>query len=411
MIHYDYLIIGGGIAGVTAAETIREKKPTAAIGIVTDENSLLYSRVLLPAYLKKKIRRDQLFLRKPEDYTQKNIDCHLDQTVVAIDPAHKELKLDSGLIFRYEKLLIASGGKVKPWGKEEDQKFIFRLQAVEDADRLIRAMPSLRQPIVVGSSFISLEFIEIFFLNGIKPLLISRDNHFFGRLFEEQGGEILYNNFQRHGITELYFKDAIREIVSGQDYIQVTTQRLQLLNCDAVALGIGIERNRGFLGASGIELGISGIKTNEFLETNIGDVYAAGDVAEYFDLISGSFWNSGNWTSAFLQGKRAGLNMAGERMPFVTVPTYSITNLGLQITSLGSTLQDEETRSFVRVDQEKLEYARLFLKKGILCGAVLINRFQDKAHIAKLIEMKKDISVFEDRLGKMEFDIKEIPLV
>jgi len=411
MTHYDYLIIGGGIAGVTAAETIREKKPVSTIGIISDEKNLIYSRVLLPTYLKKKVRREQLFLRKPEDFTKKNIDYHLDQAAAAIDSTHKEVHLESGLVFRYEKLLIASGGRVKPWGKEEDQKFIFRLQTIDDADRLKRDITALRQPLVVGSSFISLEFIEIFFLNDIKPILISRDSHFFGRIFEERGGELLYNNFRRHGISELFFKDAIREVTSSETAVQVSTQRLQLINCDAIALGIGIERNREFLGNLGIELGATGIKTNEFLETNVVDIYAAGDIAEYFDLISESYGNFGNWTSAFLQGKRVGLNMAGERAPFITVPTYSITNLGLQITSLGTTIVDDQTQSIVRIDPEKLEYERLFLKKGVLAGAVLVNRFRDKAHITKLIESMTDLSQFEEKLKTSEFDIREIPLV
>jgi len=361
--------------------------------------------------LKKKVRREQLFLRKPEDFTKKNIDYHLDQAAAAIDSTHKEVHLESGLVFRYEKLLIASGGRVKPWGKEEDQKFIFRLQTIDDADRLKRDITALRQPLVVGSSFISLEFIEIFFLNDIKPILISRDSHFFGRIFEERGGELLYNNFRRHGISELFFKDAIREVTSSETAVQVSTQRLQLINCDAIALGIGIERNREFLGNLGIELGATGIKTNEFLETNVVDIYAAGDIAEYFDLISESYGNFGNWTSAFLQGKRVGLNMAGERAPFITVPTYSITNLGLQITSLGTTIVDDQTQSIVRIDPEKLEYERLFLKKGVLAGAVLVNRFRDKAHITKLIESMTDLSQFEEKLKTSEFDIREIPLV
>ena len=184
-----------------------------------------------------------------------------------------------------------------------------------------------------------------------------------------------------------------------------------MINCDAIALGIGIERNREFLGNLGIELGATGIKTNEFLETNVVDIYAAGDIAEYFDLISESYGNFGNWTSAFLQGKRVGLNMAGERAPFITVPTYSITNLGLQITSLGTTIVDDQTQSIVRIDPEKLEYERLFLKKGVLAGAVLVNRFRDKAHITKLIESMTDLSQFEEKLKTSEFDIREIPLV
>ena len=165
MIGYDYLIIGGGIAGVTAAETIREKSPTGTIGIISGEPHLLYSRVLIPSFLKGRISRDQLFLRRAEDFTRRNIDLHLGQTAVSVDTKLKAVRLENGLVFRYKKLLVTSGGRVKPWGRKEDLEFIYRMQTLDDADRIRARLPALKSPLVIGSSFISLEFLEVFFLN------------------------------------------------------------------------------------------------------------------------------------------------------------------------------------------------------------------------------------------------------
>ena len=119
--HYDYLIIGGGIAGVTAAETIREHNSDVHIAIVGDEPHVLYSRVLLPYYLKRHIPRSKLFLRTATDFTNKKIDIHQSETLVSIDSKHKEVALENGKTFAYEKLLLATGGRVKDWGKPEDQ--------------------------------------------------------------------------------------------------------------------------------------------------------------------------------------------------------------------------------------------------------------------------------------------------
>ena len=122
---YDYLIIGGGIAGVTAAETIRENDNRATtIGIISEEPHLLYSRVLLPAYLKGRVSREQLFLRKIDDFTEKKIDLNIHEKVLFVDIKRKEVGLANRVSIGFEKLLIATGGAVAAWGAEDIQDFI-----------------------------------------------------------------------------------------------------------------------------------------------------------------------------------------------------------------------------------------------------------------------------------------------
>jgi NAD(P)H-nitrite reductase large subunit len=405
---YDYLVIGGGIAGVTAAETIREQNLSATIGIISGEPHLLYSRVLIPSYLKRRISREQLFLRRTEDFTLKNIDLHLGQTASAIDPKLRAVKTENGLTLRYKKLLISSGGKVKSWGKEAEQKFIYRMQTLDDADRIISALPKLARPVVIGTSFISLEFLEVFFLNKINPVLLARDAYFFGKMLDKQGGELLDHNFERHGIKS-YFGDAAREIKEQDGRLLLLTERLEEIGADALGIGVGIERNTEFLRGSGLNYGEKGIRTNEFLQTNVEEIYAAGDVAEYYDTILGIHHVTGNWTNGFLQGKRAGLNLAGAWEPYKNVQAYSITNLGFQITALGE--MDANSETIVRLDPRHDQYERLFIRDGILRGAALINRFQDKPHLTKLIETKTSIAKYLVQLQSLEFDIRGLPVI
>lgn len=405
---YDYLILGGGIAGVTAAENIREKDTTATIGIISDEPHLIYSRVLIPSYLKKRISREQLFLRRPEDFTKAGIDLHLGQSAVSLDTKFKSVQTESGTAFGYRKLLLTTGGKVKPWGKKEYLSSIYRMQTIDDADRIFADLTKLNRPLVVGSSFISLEFLEVFLLNQITPTLLSREPYFFGKIFDAKGGELLRVNFERHGIQS-FFGDGIKEVRQKGPQFSVMTERLEEVLCDAFGVGVGIERHTGFLSGSGVELGEKGIKTNKFLETNTEDVFAAGDIAEFYDLILGKHRLAGNWTNAFLQGKLAGQNMAGGRAPFRNVSAYSITNLGFQITALGECAPDAET--IVRVDPQAEQYERFFIKNGVLVGAALINRFKDKPHIAKLIESKTSVEEHKEKLADFRFDIQTIPLV
>lgn len=405
---YDYLIIGGGIAGVTAAETIRERDTGSAIGIICDEPHILYSRVLLPHYLKKRISREQLFLRKVDDFTKKRIDLRLDERVSFIDFKRREVLLAGGAGLGYQKLLLASGGRVKQWGRDEDKEFVYRLQTLDDADRLYGALARVKAPLVVGGSFISLEFLEIFILNGISPTLLFRNAHFFGKIIDAQGAGILRSNFEKHGIR-VQAQDSVEEVVHQAGKLKVLTKAFHEIECDAMAIGVGLERNIEFLQNSGVEIGENGVRTDEFLATNQEGVYSAGDLAEFYDVVSGRHRVMGNWTNAFLQGKRAALNMTGDIEPFKNVSGYSITNLGFQITALGDC--DGDLESVSRIDSVRNQYERFFLRDGILAGAVLINRFQDKPHLARLIEQRVRIDQYRDKLKDFEFDIKEIPAV
>lgn len=406
--HYDYLIIGGGVAGVTAAETIREHNSDVHIAIVSDEPHVLYSRVLLPAYLKRRIPRSKLFLRTAEDFTNKKIDIYHEEHVVSIDPKHKEVALAAGKTLAYEKILLATGGRAKEWGKPEDKSFVHRLQTIDDADRLLEALPLIRNPMVIGSSFISLEFLEIFLASKIIPTVLVRDSHFFAHLLDEQGSVLMQENFVRLGIRADY-GDTIARIDTTPAGREVTTKRLQKFPVDAIAVGIGIDRNLDYARMGGIEIGEQGIKVNAYLETNHPDVFAAGDIAEYYDSITNTYCTVGNWTNAVLQGKRAALNMTGAREEFRAVPSYSITNLGFQITALGDMGYQEEVE--MRIDTTHKRYARFFFNGNHLRGAVLINRFSDKTHCSKLIEGRVDVSQWRGQFSDNSFDIHTIPVV
>ena len=406
--YYDYLIIGGGIAGVTAAETIRAEDADAHIAIIGQEPHVLYSRVLLPNYLKRHIARPKLFLRTAEDFTNRKIDIHQEEMLKAIDPKHKDVTLENGKTFGYGKLLLATGGRVKEWGRPEDRHIIYRLQTLDDADRLFAAISSIHNPLVVGSSFISLEFLEIFLAHQVKPTLLVRDGHFFGSLLEEQGGELMHENFMRLGI-QVDYGDTVARIDAMPAGTEVTTKNLKKISVDAIVVGIGMDRNLEYARVAGIILGEQGIKTNEFLETSEADIFAAGDVAEYYDSMSKSHRAVGNWTNAVLQGKRAGLNMTGNRRAFTSIPSYSITNLGFQITALGDTSNQEG--AVVRMDKPHKQYERFFFKGDALAGAVLINRFRDKTHISRLIEHAVNIEQWRDRLADNSFDIHSIQVV
>lgn len=404
---YDYLIIGNGIAGVTAAETIREHDAGGTIAIISHEPHILYSRVLLPSYLKKRISREKVFLRTFEDFNTRRIDVYLDEITGFVDTARKQIDCASGFSLGYEKLLIASGGRVR--GREHNEKKgVYRLQTLEDADAIFHALPRLQKPIVAGASFIGLEFLEILTLNKTPPKILVRDTHFFHRLLDRTGGEMLQENFAARGIN-VQCGQEIASITRKDRMLHIKTASGENFESDAVFLGIGIERNIEFLAGSGIAVNRGGVETDEYLKTNITDIFAAGDAADYMDVIAKKRHTAGNWTNAFLQGKTAGNNMAGKQEVFKNVSAYSITNFGFQITALGDT--DDALETIVQYDAKHNQYARFFIRQDMLAGAALINRFADKRYCARLIESHTLIRGWREKLRDPSFDIQEIPIV
>lgn len=390
MAKFDYVIIGGGVAGTTAAETLRERDKDATIALLGEEQHPLYSRVMIPSYLKNKIHRDSLFLRKISDYESRRIDFFPNTTAVEINTDRNEVYADQDMIFSYKKLLIASGGKPKATSNKSQTPRILKMHTIEDADEIKKAMmeeTAQKEALVMGDGFIALEFIETFLLNGFRTHAMCRKNYFGEEKFGKDGGMFFEENFKKHGIilhknTEVAFMQNGGMIIKSTDKISAVL----------AGVGIGIERNTANFPQ--FEKNV-GIVTNEFLETSNENVYAAGDIAEFFDVYAGTRRVVGNWTNSFLQGRIAALNMftsnqngVGERTIFKSVPAYNIVNLGFNLTLAGYL---EDADDF----WERAEYPnfmRIFLKGGRVRGGVLINRFNDKIKLAKLIASNSEVS-------------------
>ena len=406
---YDYCIIGGGVAGVTAAETIRSRDPIGTIGVFSAEPYRLYSRVLLPHYVKGEMERGKLFLRKEDDYDRSRIDFHPGTEISFANTEKREIGLRDQTMIAYKKLLIASGGEVAPSSLDELAEYRYHLQTLDDADRLREAFRAGRfeRPLVVGVSFIALEFLSICAAYKIPARVLFRGEHFFSRIMGPDGGELIKRVCTAYGF-EVVSGAEIDEVEEGEHALRITTSRLLEIEQDALFLATGIRRSVSFLAGSGVEIG-EGVRTNEFLETRSPGVFAAGDVAEYFDPIFAKHRIIGNWTNAFLQGKLAGFNMTGEQLALRVVSTYTAVHFGLAITVIGECSGAEG--SVERADFKKNSYERYFFSGDALIGAVLVNRSDIRAHAASLIETKSPVGDFRERFKHSMVDIREISVV
>ncbi len=407
--HFDYLIIGGGVAGTTAAEIIRKHDPQGSMGIVSEEPHLLYSRVLLPHFVKGIIPEEKIFLRNRQWYESHHIELLSGRIAINVNTKDRTVAFDDSTVLSFRKLLIATGGSPRPWnGGKHPEHGIYRLQTLEDAEVLKAALPSIRQAVIVGGGFIGLEFAGIFARANIDTTMLILNPWYWYNTLSEQEGALVHARLALHNIHSAV-GDEVEEVL-GYDTVEgVRTQRGKAMPCDAIGVGIGLDPNVKFLQGSGIAVGGRGIRTNEYFETSVPDVFAAGDVAEFFDAGSGRHRRLGNWTNAVQQGRVVGATMAGVKTAMTGVSSYSSTVFSdLAITFTGdigmSAGSDEEIR---RYDHAKGSLGRLLLKEKTIVGAILINRPQDAAPISKLIETKKQIPQVRD-LENPNVDLKTL---
>ncbi len=412
MTQFKYLIIGGGVAGTTAAETLRQSDPTGSIAIVSDEPHVFYSRVMLskPNFFLEKIPFEQIFLKKESWYTEQNITFLGGKKATGLNPTEKTVSLDDGVILQYEKLLLAVGGYPRKWDPQKiegaDKQGIYNLRVLEDAKAIIQTIKTAKSAVCVGGGFVSFETCELLRMKNIDTTLLILEPYYWANIWDETSGLIVEEYLRQGGVNIL--KNEETEKVLGADQVEgIRTKSGKELPCQMVVVGIGITYPVEPFKTCGLDCG-RGIKTNEYLETNLPDVWAAGDAAEFYDVVVGEPAQAGNWVNAQTQGRVAALNMFGKKQQFRMVSFYTAQGFGLTIAFVGDVRPLPDRTIITRGSKELKSYGRLLLKDKELVGATLLNRTPEMAPISKLIEKDVDLSAHHAELADPNFDLKTL---
>ena len=370
-----FVIVGGGIAGTTAAEELRRRDPDASITLVSEEIHPLYSRVLLPHYLKGKVPRERVFLKKPEWYAEQRIEWLPGISVRNLDVTNRFVSLSDGREREYDRLLIASGGE--PRVLPEDRRGGCYLQTLDDADHILQLIHEgvSGRAVVYGSGFIACEFAELFSHYGILFDVACRGDRFWPKALDEGSWEIIRTKLEVEGV----------EVRTGVEEFPLGGENL-------VGVGIGLEGNFGWAREAGVDVN-QGVKTDEFLQTNVPGVFAAGDVAEFMDLAVGRQRLVGNWMNAQMQGRAVAANRAGENKPLRLVSSYSTNALGIQVPFGGDASREKSDE--VRVIGDAREgVIQLFGRGWKLVGATLVGRVKERQAVTDLLKAGGRISDF-----------------
>jgi len=396
----DFLIIGGGVAGVTAATEIRNIKPDATIAILSQEPVCFYSRVLLSNYLEGSVVKEKLILRGEQWFCEQKINLILGEGAKSLDSKKHKIVTMNGQEINYKKLLIATGVRPQvlpvPGG---DLPGVFNLWDLADAEHIsaeienLKKLPREKQVVaVIGGGFICQSLVKIFIANELETHLLMRGKYYWSKFVGEAAGRMITKKLLDNGV-KIHQEMRTQEIVREKDgTLIIKTESGEGIKAGMVIVGIGTLPNIDWLQDSGIELD-NGIKVNEYLETNLSDVYAAGDVVNFYDVILEDHHRKGNWVNASRQGEICGANMCDEKKAFNEITSFTVNIFGLIFAFLGEYNRAMADEVVIRDEGEKIR--EFYFKGERLIGATLVNAPMDRPLIEMAIKDKIELSKSE----------------
>ncbi len=370
------IILGNGVAGNTAASTIRHLDSLVEITIISEETYPEYTACALPHYLAGEFERQALFLKTEQDYSGEGIKTIFGQSVSGISPEEKKVFLgDKSLA--YDKLIIATGSKpIVPPIQGIDLDGVFTLKSPGDADRILEGIGDTA--VIIGSGPIGVETAIALRKRGARVYLIEVLERIMPRIFDEPSASILTVILEEHGIRVLTGEKVTNIIGNGRVEGIVTDK--QRIGCEEVVLGTGMRPNVELAKEAGIEIGsLGGITVSRQMKTNLEDIYACGDCVETRDMANGKETLSPLWHNAKRQGIIAGYNCSG--IPKVYPGSENITSLdvyGTQAVSFGSIADGNQDEGIEVIEKYAGDnYYRLIISQGHLIGAQSIGDAQD----------------------------------
>lgn len=421
----SYLIIGMGVSGIAAAEAIRNQDATGEITLVTKDPHGYYSLPGLAYYISDEISESFLFPFNAEDLKRLNV--HIQKTeVTQLDPTGHTVLLADGKRLAYDRLLLAMGAQaVRPNMPGFNLPEVVTLDNLEDAHRIMKLARKTKAAVVVGGGITALEIVEGLRCHGATVHFFLRGDHYWGNVLDEEESRIVEERLKAAKVI-IHYNTELAVIKDHKGHVEhVMTRKGEIIRCGMVAVAIGVLPRKELAEKAGIKVD-RGILVNEYLQTNLADIYAAGDVAQVFDPYTGKYILDTLWGLARQQGYAVGMNMAGGKTVYLKAVSANFTRLaGLHTTIIGSIGhgQDADLVGIARGDSEawrdnldalstesdqQVNHMRLLVGEKKLVGALIMGDQTLAYPLKVLIGEQVDISPIRDALLASDADTASI---
>lgn len=403
-----YLIIGNCAAGISTVETIRELDPTGQITVVSDENRPAYCRCLISNYLAGTHTEKDLLLREEDFYERNNVELLLGKKAVKLKPEERKVRLSDGRMLPYDRILIATGAVPKPLGVSGEEKYgVFGFRTLEDAKNISELCLKTGKALIFGGGLIGLKASYALKQRGIEVEIIVKSPRVLSQVVDDVAAQLIGTWLQENGI-KIRTGLGAQEIIGNSQLSGVVLDNGERIDCNIIVVGKGVQPNTSLIEG---ELDTHwGLVTDQHLQTNIDGIYAAGDVAETTDMVSGQPAINALWTAAMEQGRVAGVNMTGQEKKYPgSIAANSLEFFGLPIISIGQVkVQEPGYEQIVRFHPQRYLYKKLVLKGNRLVGAVLVGDIDNAGVYMALIRRRADISSVKDILVENYFEYARV---
>jgi NADPH-dependent 2,4-dienoyl-CoA reductase/sulfur reductase-like enzyme/nitrite reductase/ring-hydroxylating ferredoxin subunit len=361
------VIIGGGAAGNAAAEMLRREGYNGPVSMITADESLPYDRPNLSKdYLAGTAPEEWIPLRPADFYREQKIDTFTKTSVASIDPKAKQVKLSDGRLLDYDALLLATGSEpVRLQIAGDDLPHVCYLRTLSDSRRIIEKAEHAKRAVVIGSSFIGLEVAAALRERKLEVAVVGKHSLPLEKILGRELGNLVRETHEAHGVK--FHLGRTPAVIQKQD---VRLDDGTTLECDLVVVGIGVRPNTALAEKAGITTD-NGVLVNEFLETNVPGIFAAGDIARWPDPRAGRI-RVEHWVVAERQGQAAARNILGARQPFVAPPFFWSNHFDVHIRYAGHGSGDD--RATVSGNLKAKDASVIFQRGNKFAAAASVGR-------------------------------------
>lgn len=406
----EHVILGNGIAGVCAAEAIRQIDGRAKITMIADEAAIPYSRPMISMVLDGSVEPERLPVRSERFYDELKIMPVLGKRAQAVEVDRRRVLLQGGAQIGFDRLLIATGAdarRIDAEGAGLANLFYMRRQA--HVRRMLEALPGARTALVLGGGLVGFKAAYGLMKRGLKVTMLITSGYPLSMQVDQTAGQLILDELLRHGLN-VQVGISVRAFEGRKRVAGAHLSDGSRMACNLVVIGKGVLPAHAFVPRDDIAVDL-GILVDQHLETGAGGIYAAGDVAECVDIARQKPWVNAIWPEAAAQGRVAGMNMAGRPVVYRGSLSRNVMRVfDLDVLTLGL-VNPPDDRQYVtlrRHDRRRNIYRKLVLCEDVLVGAMLINAVEQGGVLLGLIQNQTPLTIPAERLLEPSFNVRQL---
>lgn len=387
------VIIGNSAAAVGCVEGVRSVDKNSEIVLIASEKHHTYSRPLISYLLYGKTDEQRMKYRPDSFYSDNMVDTMLGKTAVSVDPKGHTVKLESGEVISYDKLMVATGSSpfVPPMKGLDKVEKKFTFMTLDDAHALDKAISAESRVLVIGAGLIGLKCVEGIADKVKEIAVVDMADRILPSVLDAEGAELVQKSIEKHGV-KFYLNDSAAELELNKAKLKSGAE----VEFDVLVVAVGVRPNIALLKDAGAECGRA-IKTDNKCQTSLKDIYAGGDCTESYDITIGAERVLALLPNAYMQGNTAGVNMAGgEQLYENAIPMNAMGMFGYHMITAGS------YEGNVYTEKEGENYKKLFYKDNRLMGYIMIGDIKRAGIYTALIKNQTPLDSIDFELIKQK---------